>query len=530
MIEAFDLEDSDAVPMSLAITVGDYIDERDDLDAIAIGRGNAKSSHNDPQADGGEWDSTQEFDDLDVDDELKRHKEALSYIPPDCSYEIWIAILMSLHAATGGSQPALRLVDAWSRQGQKYKKGEVQRLWGGFKADGGRDEGTLFHWAKEYGWNPHGPKADPNSAFTDDMVPPESNNDAEDDDQGLRFKTADQCGLDLNRPYVVKNFIAPGQIGCVFGDPGAGKSLLGPDMCYRVALGYPVFNQRTKPGLVFYVAAEDPTGLEYRVRALRERHGHTSNLELVGGVSDLFTPDSPNLKALAKAVKKRKPKLMVIDTLAMAFPGLEENDAKSMARVVAVARALASWGAAVILIHHGTKADGTTPRGHSVLNGALDVAVHLKPRNDAGNIYGRLTKNRNGTCDLDVGFTIGLKELGRDDDGEMVRAAYAEELPKGAFGEGVRLTRAQRGLLSVLDEQPNPKVPRKDLLEVAAADDRVTEAKSHKARMDATRRAMKDMIERGVLQEIDGLISRVNANAERARSAFGSDDDQTAAV
>ena len=44
---------------------------------------------------------------------------------------------------------------------------------------------------------------------------------------------------------------------------------------------------------------------------------------LVDGVSDLLRADSPDLVALVDAVKTRKPALIIVDTLAMAFPGLE---------------------------------------------------------------------------------------------------------------------------------------------------------------------------------------------------------------
>ena len=132
-----------------------------------------------------------------------------------------------------------------------------------------------------------------------------------------------------------------------------------------------------------------------RIKALRQAHGDAQGFQLVEGVADLLASDSPDLIALKSAVKEQRPSLIFIDTLAMAFPGLEENSAEAMGRVVAVARALTRWGAAVVLIHHDTKAADATPRGHSLLNGALDVALHVK-RDEGGIIRGHLTKNRNG--------------------------------------------------------------------------------------------------------------------------------------
>lgn len=74
-----------------------------------------------------------------------------------------------------------------------------------------------------------------------------------------------------------------------------------------------------------------------------------------------------------------------------------------------------------MLIHHDTKAGDGLPRGHSILNGALDVSLALK--RDGKSVTGHLSKNRNGPCDLTIEFEIGSAELGEDEDGELITAA-----------------------------------------------------------------------------------------------------------
>ena len=119
--------------------------------------------------------------------------------------------------------------------------------------------------------------------------------------------------------------LAPGDVGCIFGAPGAGKSLIAPHLAYCIARGEHAFGMRTRQGTVFYVAAEDPHGMRGRVKALRITHGEADGFRLVEGLSDLLSHGSLDLAELRGAVAKDRPALIIIDTLAMAFPGLEAN-------------------------------------------------------------------------------------------------------------------------------------------------------------------------------------------------------------
>ena len=99
-----------------------------------------------------------------------------------------------------------------------------------------------------------------------------------------------------------------------------------------------------------------------------------------------------DLAALMEAIKRDRPALVIIDTLAASMPGLDENQSSAMSRVVAVGRSIARHRAAVILVRHGTKAEGNTSRGHSLFSGALDMALRLKAKDGDGVIRGTLTK------------------------------------------------------------------------------------------------------------------------------------------
>ena len=351
--------------------------------------------------------------------------EALAYVPNDGAHDDWARILMALHHATGGSQDGLALALGWSAGYDGFSVKEVQSKWRSFgRKDGLRvTANTLFAQARRHGWQ--------------GVTAADFDDEAETDRTGerLTFLSPAECAATDPRPYVVKGLLAERDVGCIVGAPGVGKSLLAPLLAYLVAQGRDVFGRRTRAGATFYVAAEDQDGMRGRVMALRNEHGDAESFTLVAGVSDLLREDvagkgSRDYRALRKAVKERRPSLVVIDTLAMAFPGLEENSAEGMGRVVAVARSLTKWGAAVLLVHHDTKDGGQgLPRGHSLLNGALDASVHLR-KGDDEIVKGRLTKNRNGPCDRPLAFTIRSEEIGEDEDGDAVTAAIADPLAR----------------------------------------------------------------------------------------------------
>jgi hypothetical protein len=320
----------------------------------------------------------------------------------------------------------------------------------------------------------------------------------------------------------VKGLLGQRDVACIIGSPGVGKSVFAPDLAYAVAQGREFHGRRVKQGKVFYVAAEDAHGMQTRLTALRDCYGEADDLSLVTGVSDLLNTDSGknwsrHMRALARAVKAERPSLVVIDTLAMSFPGLEENSAEGMGRVMAVARKLTQWGAAVLLVHHDTKDGGNgLPRGHSLLNGALDVSLHLT-RSTRGVVSGRLTKNRNGGTDLDLAFRIRAAEIGIDEDGDPITAAVADPCPPGDEDQEKRLPKAQRAALAHLVDllgEDRLWVSETEWRDACVNDRRVSGSEDIESRRKAFRRAKSDLRGGNHVQFSDGMFGLPDYNGE----------------
>ena len=74
---------------------------------------------------------------------------ALNHIDPDCDYQTWLQVGMALHSFDSGK---LHEFDRWSSGGSKYKGSrEIALKWRSFSG-GSIGIGTLFHYAKDYGF------------------------------------------------------------------------------------------------------------------------------------------------------------------------------------------------------------------------------------------------------------------------------------------------------------------------------------------------------------------------------------------
>jgi hypothetical protein len=325
----------------------------------------------------------------------------------------------------------------------------------------------------------------------------------------LRMRSPSDCEQAPPRPYVVKGLLAAGDFGCIFGAPGAGKSVLAPHLCYAIAQGRPVFGRRSKPGRIFYVAAEDPAGMAGRIQALRRRHGDAPLFNLVDGLAgSLAEPE--RLAELGELIRTERPALVVVDTLAAAFPGIEENGSKDMGLVVQAARSLARLGPAVLLVHHDTKDATGTPRGHSVFNGALDMAL-LVNRNQSGQVICQLTKNRNGACDERFGLKIESERLGFDEDGDAVSAPIAREMDPAAIRKAVKLPASENAVLLILrdlmanegEEAPDGsglrRLREERLRQACRESATVSASEKPDARRKATDRAILNLARRGLI-------------------------------
>jgi hypothetical protein len=141
------------------------------------------------------------------------------------------------------------------------------------------------------------------------------------------------------------------------------------------------------------------------------------------------------------------PIIVCIDTLNRSFKGSESKDEDMTAYIQAADAIVGAFDCLVIIIHHGPH-DGSRPRGHSSLIGAVDVQIAVQKQ--GWNVTAELELAK----DLEQGLTFVSKlekvELGIDQDGDVITSLIVRELedapaPKTAQkGRGDNITSIKR--------------------------------------------------------------------------------------
>ncbi|MDW4496355.1 AAA family ATPase [Sulfitobacter sp. D35] len=315
---------------------------------------------------------------------------------------------------------------------------------------------------------------------------------------GLTLLDPDQCASFKPAPYVAKGLIAQGDVACIVGAPGVGKTPAASEIAYCVSLGKEAFGMRTRQGGVLYLATENERDMRKRVTALRNRHDYSPDFHVVADCAGRFT-DKDFLTRLKSLIAARRPALIVVDTLGAAMPGFEENSSEGMGVVLAICQSLRRLGPAVLLVHHDTKGGDGLPRGHSSLNGALDMNLALK-RGDDGIVVGVPSKNKNGPSNEPIlAFRNEVVELGLDEDLDPITTVVAEVEPLSGVSrkkaKGEKLAPSAKAALKILEdltrdgEKPTTRV---EWQKACVASDKVSAANPD-SRVRAFQRAMESL-------------------------------------
>jgi hypothetical protein len=232
----------------------------------------------------------------------------------------------------------------------------------------------------------------------------------------------DKIAFDTTLVYLVKGLIPRVGLCVIWGPPKCGKSFLVFDMLMHVALDWKYRGRRVQQGAVVYCAFEGQAGFRNRVEAYRQR----KLAEGAGGVPFYLIADAMNLVAdhpaliasVRAALGDTKLAAIALDTLNRSMPGSESSDEDMTAYVKAGDALRIAFDCAVVIVHHCGH-EGTRPRGHSSLMGAIDAQIAIK-RDAEDNIIATVELMKDGPQGEEFASRLEVVEIGTDDDGDKI--------------------------------------------------------------------------------------------------------------
>lgn len=244
--------------------------------------------------------------------------------------------------------------------------------------------------------------------------------------------------LELREPqFLIADLIEEGALVQIFGEPGAGKSLIAYDMAACVAAAQPFHGRAVaKSGPVIVLAGEGHNGIKRRFAAWEKLTGRSlDEAPLLVSQSPAQLLDPASVKEVALQVDEvtgqhGNPVLVVVDTLARNFGPGDENSNRDMSEFVAVLDAVkARYGCTVLLVHHSGHGEAGRARGASALRAAVDAEFSVR-KAGAGALAVSCTKMKDALTPPDFAFTIESVELGARADGQLITGpALRETVP-----------------------------------------------------------------------------------------------------
>lgn len=168
-----------------------------------------------------------------------------------------------------------------------------------------------------------------------------------------------------------------------YGPPKSGKTFIVLSAGLHIAAGMPWFGHAVKQGAVVYIAGEGTGGISIRVQAMCAVYGISEDVPFwVVPVAVNFS-DKNAIQQLSDAIRATvgtiRIAMIVVDTLARAMPGADENSAQEVGLVIAACDGLKEeFECTVAPVHHEGKDSNRGARGTSALRGAWDAAFQIR--------------------------------------------------------------------------------------------------------------------------------------------------------
>jgi hypothetical protein len=221
--------------------------------------------------------------------------------------------------------------------------------------------------------------------------------------------------------WLIHSVIPVGAFTALYGPPGSFKSFIALDIAEAIATGRPwMGNEVTEKGAVLYICGEGFGGVGARIKACKQHHQTEDGapiyvirhqLNLRASVED-FNALMVSIETLVMETGINF-KMIIVDTLARAFGGGNENDSSDMGAFITACGRIQQivQDCALMILHHSGKDASKGLRGHSSLLGAVDTELELLRFDESMKGVITISKQKDGQDNTRIGFEMVSIEL-----------------------------------------------------------------------------------------------------------------------
>ena len=217
--------------------------------------------------------------------------------------------------------------------------------------------------------------------------------------------------------WLIQGVIPQKSFVALYAPPASFKSFIALDIAECIATGRAFLgNEITRRGAVLYIAGEGHGGIGSRIKALKTHHNTPENTPVYFLRRQVNLRSSKtDLQSLVDAIDDLKAineinfELIIIDTLARAFGGGNENASEDMGAFITAAGAIQGrYECGLLVVHHAGKDATKGLRGHSSLLGAVDTELEIIRIEGAQPPKGilHISKQKDGEDGQHIGFRM----------------------------------------------------------------------------------------------------------------------------
>lgn len=263
-------------------------------------------------------------------------------------------------------------------------------------------------------------------------------------------------------PMLIRNYLPAKSIITLYGDYGSFKTTIVSDMVGCIDTGIPWRDNKVNRGIVWYIAAEDPTGVRLRFEVWYKDKGlnfeESTNVEIINEPICFADMESVNEFITDVNSAINKPILIVIDTMSDIADKYSLNSDMGLF-MRGFEKFRNETGCSILIIHHCGHVAKDRPRNGSELGGKSDVIAQVRCENDVSTLTYSKVKNGSLRDAKPLSWTPKVIETKwADNDGNVITSVTVDptdKLPDRPKPLGPKQQRALEVLKTLYREHQN---------------------------------------------------------------------------